>query len=375
MIPARAEFVSPWDADQGAEDDAVPWEIPAYSRSQVNRAGEAIVDPSGLDAADYIQALLVVHNWRSSHSFPLNYFQMRLRRCVEKLDPDGIVAQRLKRFPSIEKKLRVEPTMKLSTMHDIGGCRAIVGSTLDVYAVSELYTSGGKRHEMIREYDYIQSPKPTGYRGIHLTFRYRSPKGSPYDGLRVEVQIRTALQHAWATTVETVDTFTRLAIKSGRADSDWATFFKLMGSAMASRESSPGVPGVPDDPRELRKQLRRYAKLLDAEKRLNAYKVALTRPLDRISADPASLEYLILRMDFETRMLSWIPYRKTALDEAQHRYAEMEQEAANNPNLDVVLVKVGSLASLRRAYPNYFMDTTEFINAMNLETIGSLCAE
>jgi hypothetical protein len=40
-----------------------------------------------------------------------------------------------------------------------------------------------------------------------------------------EIQLRSRLQHAWATTVETVDTFTRQAIKTGGGKAEWRRFF------------------------------------------------------------------------------------------------------------------------------------------------------
>ena len=54
-----------------------------------------------------------------------------------------------------------------------------------------------------------------------------------FNGLRVEVQIRSKLQHFWATAIETVDFFTRQAIKSSEGHPDWVDFFKLVSSAFA----------------------------------------------------------------------------------------------------------------------------------------------
>ena len=50
--------------------------------------------------------------------------------------------------------------------------------------------------------DYITTPKDSGYRGVHLIYRYYSDKNETFNGLKIEVQIRTALQHAWATAVD-----------------------------------------------------------------------------------------------------------------------------------------------------------------------------
>jgi hypothetical protein len=56
--------------------------------------------------------------------------------------------------------------------------------------------------------NYIEKPKPDGYRGVHLIIKYRSTAKREYKDQNIEVQIRSRLQHAWATAVETCETFT-----------------------------------------------------------------------------------------------------------------------------------------------------------------------
>jgi putative GTP pyrophosphokinase len=56
---------------------------------------------------------------------------------------------------------------------------------------------------------------------------------------------------------------------------------------------------------------------------------------------------------------------KEALADASTMYLEAEERAIKNKELsDSVLVSVDNLRSLRRAYPNYFSDTTVFISAI-----------
>ena len=100
-------------------------------------------------------------------------------------------------------------------MQDIGGCRAIVSTVRDVERLNEHIQSSSTRHKLHREYDYIKEPKDTGYRGIHLTYKYNGEK-EEYKDYFVEIQLRSKVQHAWATAVEIVDTFTKQALKSSR---------------------------------------------------------------------------------------------------------------------------------------------------------------
>ncbi len=52
----------------------------------------------------------------------------------------------------------------------------------------------------------------------------------------IEVQLRTRLQHNWATAVETVGIFTGEALKSSQGNEDWQDFFRLVSTWFAHKE-------------------------------------------------------------------------------------------------------------------------------------------
>lgn len=101
------------------------WATPEYKRSEVNAASRIWLS-TGSSQAEKAEALKIVNNWRSIHAFPLNTFQMGLRRRGARFSDDVVVAQRIKRLSSIELKLGIRESMKLTQMQDIGGCRAIL---------------------------------------------------------------------------------------------------------------------------------------------------------------------------------------------------------------------------------------------------------
>ena len=193
------------------------WVAPSFTKGAVDRAG-ALLAQNPPDPLLIGQALDVIDNWRSSHSFPLNTFQVRLRDRSAVVCGRPIVAQRLKRTPSIVQKLRRFPTMKLSQMQDIGGARTVLPTINDIYRLRDLLFPGRTRHRLANEKDYVTEPKPSGYRGVHLVYRYHSDRSEVYNGLLVELQLRSRLQHAWATAVETVGTFVGQALNRGRAE-------------------------------------------------------------------------------------------------------------------------------------------------------------
>jgi len=95
---------------------------------------------------------------------------MTLRQRAKIVSHHALIAQRLKRLPSIAIKLKHNPAMKLSQMQDIGGCRAIMPSMKELRKLIAAYeTSKSKNPRTGRpvqhDYDdYLLNPKPDGYR-------------------------------------------------------------------------------------------------------------------------------------------------------------------------------------------------------------------
>ena len=164
------------------------WTAPEYSRSQVNDAGVTLVDSSASRQAKS-RARTIVNNWRASQGFPLNALQMNLRNTVAAFGDAALVAQRLKRLSSIEAKLRRSHHMQLARMHDIGGCRAVLPSADDVLDIVRKYDKSRAMHEPLRRYDYLTSPRDSGYRGVHLVYGYRTRSNAhaAYRGMRIEI--------------------------------------------------------------------------------------------------------------------------------------------------------------------------------------------
>lgn len=336
------------------------WATPQFSRSKVNQAGEVLNDVAQ-KLVTRLEALDVISNWRSSHNFPLNTFQIGLRQRARLVNTASIIAQRIKRLSSIRQKLARFPTMTLSQMQDIGGCRAILPMVSQVDELAADYVQSDLKHTLAQVDDYIFSPKKSGYRGIHLIYKYHSDKKETYNGLKIEIQLRSALQHAWATAVETVDTFTRQSLKSSRGEKDWLRFFSLMSSAIAIRERRAPVPDTPILHGTLRKELAHYIKLLDVESHLRAYGSAVQTIVSK--KEKADDQYYLLQLNPVAKTLNIQSYRQRELPLASEEYLAAETKTTDYT--DAVLVSVDSVSALRRAYPNYFLDTDLFIDVMH----------
>lgn len=333
---------------------------PLYSKKQVARAGEILRDDAS-SAADKEFANRVLSNWRAIHSYPINTFQATLRHKLKAIDSNALVAQRLKRAPSIIAKLKRFDGMKLSRMQDIGGLRAVVKDLRKVYSLKENYMRSRFYHDLVGEKDYINSPKSTGYRGIHLIYRYKNKQVEKYDGLHVELQIRTRLQHAWATSVETMGTFLDHSLKSSEGPEEWLNFFSITGSAFAHYEGCNPVPGYEHlSKRETYKKVVDEARRLDVINRLQAFTVAA----QSISNDNQGGSYHIVILKANEKTVEIESFGRRKLEEANARYSEYEAMAELREEMQVVLVATGSIDSLKQAYPNYFLDTHEFVQLL-----------
>lgn len=145
----------------------------------------------GVSLVEFDEALKIINNWRSAHAFPLNAFQIGLRRRVRSVESSALVAQRIKRLSSIQAKLRRLDSMDLARMQDIGGCRAVVSSVRAVDKIMALHKASQMNHRLAGEKDYIRTPAPSGYRGVHLVYAYRSDYSPEFNDLRIEIQVRS----------------------------------------------------------------------------------------------------------------------------------------------------------------------------------------
>ncbi len=337
---------------------------PPHSKGELNRAGRllATAQPNG---SAYYDALRVVNEWRTCHAYPLNTFNSTLRHKVKRF-PGALVAQRLKRLPTIIDKLGRYPDMNLSQMQDIGGIRAVVNTVKNVQKLQAEYKDPKRfTHKLRKENDYILRPKPDGYRGVHLVFEYnntlsRNGLAASYSGLLVELQIRTELQHVWATAVETTGTLVGESFKTGAGSTNWKEFFALVSSAFAIVERSPVVERHKDmTPNEIYVAIKKFEKKLGVIDHIKG----LSAAANAIHTKYAGF-YNIIVLDTTERTYTIYRFTEDQLEKATEIYARLEASA--KPGQDQVLVRTGDLKSLKAAYPNYFLDVREFVEKLSV---------
>lgn len=331
-----------------------------FSRKQVEKAGRVIRKKEG----DFDQAVSVIQNFRAAHLYPLQIIKNLVWKHVNKLNllETATVVRRLKRLPTIIDKLQrpsldgqTDNAISLKRMHDIGGCRVILESLNDLHALNTSLDSSRSVHS-VKTYDYIEHPKPSGYRGIHRVYKsYDKATKHDWKGFKIEVQLRTRLQHLWATSVEIVDIIEKETLKTNpqAANEQWKRLFVIMGDFLAVRDGSWTM--TEQQSRDYKRELTELNTDLSAYHKLDTFNSALL--IDDIKNKSKNAEYTLLVYHIENQKGQAFLYGASKKNVALERYAELEKD----PTYNVLLVAGSDLKSIEKAYPNYLSDTSEFL--------------
>ena len=334
-----------------------------YSKKAIGRAGDVLSsDTNNILSEEYNDALEKLSNWRASHVYPLQIIQQLLKKRTLKIDRQALVAQRLKRTPSIINKLTRYPSMKLHRLQDIGGCRAIVSNIDKVYKLRNNITKKFSSHSLVKENDYIKNIKESGYRGIHLIYKFHSKNNTLFNNHLIEIQLRTKLQHSWATSVEILGTYYNEALKSSQGSQDVLDFFKKV-SLLFSYSEDNKLNLSQQSLNELKGSILTDIDKLDLITKLKAFSVTT----DSISQGDKKEGYSLLILDTNEMVVKIRYFKTNEMEMAIQEYLKLERESGNMESDNIVLVSTQSVHNLKKAYSNYFADSKVFIK--NLEEL------
>ena len=123
-------------------------------------------------------------------------------RLSGKPSPIDAIKSRIKSPRSIIGKLKrrgfpISLQSMLENLNDIGGIRVICPFIEDIYTVADMLMRQDDL-KLIDRKDYIENPKPNGYRGLHLILEvpiFLSDRTQP---VHIELQLRTIAMDFWA---------------------------------------------------------------------------------------------------------------------------------------------------------------------------------
>lgn len=332
-----------------------------YSKKKIKKVGAEI--RNGIISEESID---VVHNFREYHLYPLMLLKNHLAREAKKVSKNIVIARRLKRLPTIVDKLSRntldgvnENRICLSRMSDIAGCRAIVPNKKSLFALRKLLFDSGCVHEIKREKNYL-STKDSGYGGVHLIYSCyeKSQKDSPWKLAKVEVQLRTRLQHSWATALEIIDTFENSNLKTSyEGQKGYRRFFKLLGLLIAEKEGFVELSNL--ELNNIRIECLELNNELGIINSLTKYSFAIKAATNSQTAAQFRKKqgYFLVAFKKVTRgdevklAAELIFFTLNEIEDAIAKYNETEKDESIAMS---ALVSVEDSKSLKKAYPNYF---------------------
>lgn len=321
------------------------------TKGEIDRVGGRLVEESPNEGDNS-----VLEYFRSIHQHPMALFRHTIDRKLKKHTVEALVSQRLKRRPSIIRKLKIQKNMNLSRMQDIGGLRIVVKTIQEVDLIRDKIRKV-EQHRSFKfifsnEKDYIKNPKDSGYRSIHMVYKYEKDV-LPEEKCRVEIQIRTQLQHSWATAVEVLGTCLSQPLKQSVGSQEYLDIFKKISKIFTGLENR-------DIDFALIKEVEKSVETVKLLEKLENFNM-IAKHLD----DNAQGQYALLKMDFQQEIVEIAQYGKARFEQANKDYLKMELENFKNEPIEIVLISIQDIKKLQTSYPNYFMDTTEFIENLH----------
>ena len=310
-----------------------------YSNKDYKKLGDRIrSNPKGVAESD----LIMLQNLRLSYKEPLAIIFKSIENTAHKVDQNCICTYRVKRIESIISKLIRFPEMQVNRAEDIAGCRCIMSSAEKAYELyNRLLKNRDKLPFLIKGtiHDYIESPKESGYRSIHINAVLKDG-----DNRRIEIQIRGLEHHNWATLVEITDLLFKTKLKENgkSSNSDLFEFHRLLS--------------VPE------KQLSKNEKYFMADVAIKYNYV------DKIGTVFAR-NYLDVRSQWNKMKLQrnhfflistgsdGIPHFMgfTCFEEAEQAYFEKFINNEENRNIVLTHLQQASFTKISVAYSNYFL--------------------
>jgi hypothetical protein len=338
-----------------------------YSNNWINKAGETLlVSPQNSDAFETLNYWRVLHTRLINDALPETVCNPAAV-VTDNAYLDVAISSRIKRVSSIVNKLARFPNLKLSQMQDVAGFRYVVSnpyfldSDIDWFLefVEKQSNSLQDCFTIIKNTDYVSTPKDSGYRAVHFVLEHKDDDIT-YDGLRFELQLRTGLQHLWAMAVETVGMIYGQALKSSEGNADWLDYFKLVSAAFSLQEKSPVIPehaGKSID--DIRDELQRKS-----DENHFAEKLQLIPAI--YNGVRKSFDYYSLNLDLGHNEVEVIGFNSDKLENAVE-YCKLREKLPeySDGRKQIVLVSAAGFRNIEEAYPSYFLDLRKFNYAVN----------
>ncbi|MFD0705405.1 RelA/SpoT domain-containing protein [Alloscardovia venturai] len=347
------------------------------SRSQMKKSSKVLksckrIEDIDTESIEYQNAVI----WRGKHLAPLFEVFRMVNEAVASIE-GIVVTMRLKRMKSIlSKLLREDKEYDISTMEDIGGCRVICEDIESMRRCFDCVKSAFGKEIKVR--DYVTKPKGSGYRCVHIIVKHQWEDRNYH----FEIQIRTRLQHIWATGIENIGVLYGEDFKSPGSNANREHYIDpimmCLSSIFALEERSAVIDGYTTDYRELCQRLNKslenaQAHGFDLIKDLQAGAEGFTLLPSNFGKDPY---ILLLCVDSQNQVGKFIDFGQDSLEQALDKYGQIEvaytgtkYEGTNHSEQgswdNAVLVAASDFSDISKIYPNYTISTQELLQKLN----------
>ena len=324
----------------------------ALTKSKIDRAGIAFAKDSFRNVEEMVEFEDVFDEYRKSHLEPLSETTLELQRWLNEYGHDYYIAQRLKRKPQIIRKLN-RLSVRLTQLQDIGGCRIIVekNELVDqIISFLKAKIESTEELKLVRITDYREKGRDiTGYRSVHLLLE-RS-------GKKLELQLRSRIQHYWAESIERTSVIYGRHLKESEGDERVISYFQKLSDAFFEIESgrTPSVRfrlEIDVAKKEAEGIIRKHSLSKAIDSHVNEDIILTLTEKERRSSSP--INNWIIVFDWSSgKFVSWDIVGKTP-DEAIKAYVHYENQFPAEKHFEVVLIGSSHVATVRKTHSHYF---------------------
>lgn len=332
------------------------------SKAKIDKAGSVLAHSQGMTEDDllsseeilnkFLESESLFDEYRKSHLQPLSQTTLELQNWLTDYGKSYYIAQRLKRKPQIIRKLN-RLSVRLTQLQDVGGCRIIVEKNGDVDKLLKfLEAKVEQQSDLIIDgtRDYREKGRDdTGYRSVHLILKRA--------GFKLELQIRSRIQHYWAESIERTSVIYGYHLKEKEGDASVIQYFKNLSDVFFDIESG----GEPSSQQKLEIDRLKLVcegiiKNSDRNKVFDSYinEDVIKTLSEKEANNKYTINNWIIVFDWNTgAFVTWDVVSRDP-DDAFKKYVQNEHDYPAEHGYEVVMIGSSEVATVRQTHSHYF---------------------
>ncbi len=322
------------------------------SKTKIDKSGLALSKNIYKDEVDFIELEDIFDEYRKRHLGPLTEISMDLQKWLADYECEFYIAQRLKRKPQIISKLK-RLHVRLTQLQDIGGARIVVEDNDQVEKIYAYLHDELKKQDkisVIRVKDYRERGRDTtGYRALHVIMSL--------DGVFVELQIRSRIQHYWSELIERTSVVYGFTLKEQKGDPEVIHYFQQLSYAFYEIESGRDITSsMQISLEEFRKKAEEIIQSSDNKRIFDSFihDDILKTMSSREKSRGVGFKNWLMIFDWNSgSFIDWSDVGRD-IDQAVNTYVKAESQYNQGEGFEVVLIGSSSVATIRQTHSHYF---------------------